>query len=187
MKGTVLFVTLLVGIALGVAGTVYAPHYVKSFLPGPSKPRAGGVEGRVTAELPEADRLLLTVSTPEGATLVTFNRKMKEIDLLVDEGDSVTLDLKYYSPFVTNPAILRVRKAEAPVLSPGLIPEEEAPGALEGPIEEMAEPPAGEEPLEGPAPGEQGAEEVPGTGDAGTGESPEPPAVDQPEEAGKPI
>jgi hypothetical protein len=157
----------------------------KSFLPGPSKPGAGGVEGRVTAELPEADRLLLTVSTQEGATLVTFNRKMKEIDLLVDAGDSVTLDLKYYSPFVTNPAILRVRKAEAPVLSPGLIREEVAPEEMPAPgaeeeTPEGSEPPAEEEPLEGPAP----EEEVPGTGGA---EPPETPEATEPEEAGKSI
>jgi hypothetical protein len=184
MKGTVLFITLLVGIALGVAGTIYAPHYVKSFLPGPSKPSEGGVEGRVTAELPEADRLLLTVSTPEGATLVTFNRKMKEIDLLVDAGDSVTLDLKYYSPFVTNPAILRVRKADVPALLPALPLREEEP---EPAPEEMPEPATEEEqPAEEaePSPGEPPMEEAPGTGGA---EPPETPEAAEPEEAGKAI
>jgi hypothetical protein len=181
MKGTVLFITLLVGLALGVAGTIYAPQYVKSYLPGPSKPREGGVEGKVTAELLEQERLLLTVSTAEGATLVTFNRKMKEINLLVDEGDSITLDLRYYSPFVTNPAILRVRKEEGPELFPGPVREEKTPaGEMPEPSTEEAE----------PSPGETDAGEVPGTGDGGPPEpqgSPETPAVSEPEEAGKSI
>ncbi|MBI2369318.1 MAG: hypothetical protein HYV08_03620 [Deltaproteobacteria bacterium] len=58
----------------------------------------------------EEDRLLLTVLTPRGAILATFRQKVAEIDLLVDVGDTLTLGLPRYEPFLADPRIERVRK-----------------------------------------------------------------------------
>jgi hypothetical protein len=60
----------------------------------------------------EGERLLLAVQTAQGAILVTFKKKVAEIDLLVQQGDIVTLGLSRYEPFVDEPVIERVRKQE---------------------------------------------------------------------------
>ncbi len=112
-----MIIILLLGIALGVVGMIYGPDYLEPYLPGGigSIGSADGkdVEGKVVAKRPHNDKLQITVSTPEGASLVTFNRRVSEIDLLVNEGDYITLSLKKYEPFLTNPPIVKVRK-EAP-------------------------------------------------------------------------
>ncbi len=58
------------------------------------------------------DRLLLTVQTSQGSFLVTFKKKVAEIDLLVQQGDTLTLALRRYEPFVDEPAIERVRRLD---------------------------------------------------------------------------
>jgi hypothetical protein len=45
-----------------------------------------------------------------------------EIDLLIDQGDSVTLALSQYKPFLEDPTIAAVQKPR-----PGLAPGEAAP------------------------------------------------------------
>jgi hypothetical protein len=59
----------------------------------------------------DGERLLLTVETPRGAVLATFRERVAEIDLLVDEGDSVSLGLGRYRPFVEDPSVEGVHKA----------------------------------------------------------------------------
>nr|NIP58051.1 hypothetical protein [Gemmatimonadota bacterium]NIR78439.1 hypothetical protein [Gemmatimonadota bacterium]NIT87049.1 hypothetical protein [Gemmatimonadota bacterium]NIU30887.1 hypothetical protein [Gemmatimonadota bacterium]NIU35651.1 hypothetical protein [Gemmatimonadota bacterium] len=56
--------------------------------------------------------LLLTVDTERGASLVTFTRRIPEIDLLVSVGDSVTLGLGTYAPLVEDPTLAGVRKGD---------------------------------------------------------------------------
>lgn len=129
MKGTAIIIALAVGIALGVGGALYAPQYVTSYLPTPSGSSANAIDGKVVAKGKENDRLLLTILTPEGATLVTFTKRIPEIDLLVAEGDTVTLGLRKYRPFVSNPSIKRVRKVEAPLSTA----EEAAPAEAQKP------------------------------------------------------
>ena len=101
---------LLAGIALGVAATLLVPRYLTPYLPAPFRPGELRVQGPVLAEQQEEDRLLLTVETEQGAMLATFRRQVAEIALLVDEGDTVTLGLREYAPFVEDPKLVGVYK-----------------------------------------------------------------------------
>jgi len=58
----------------------------------------------------KGDRLLLTVQTSDGTILATFKKKITEIDLLVAEGDMLTLARTGYRAFMEDPPIGRVRK-----------------------------------------------------------------------------
>lgn len=130
---------LLVGAAIGAAIVVYGPDYIEPLLPVVGAPAEGGIEGLVIKKRLEADRLLLTLKSPEGAILVTFKKRVPEIDLLVEEGDTVNLKLKGYRPFVDDPGINRVMK-------PG--PREEAPAQMEEILPQKEEGPPPTEPAE---------------------------------------
>jgi hypothetical protein len=115
MKSYIIGIIFIIGLALGIVGVMYGPEYLETYIPslgdmggGSGKP----VEGKVVAKLPRADKLLITVSTSEGASLVTFDHKISEITLLVEEGDFITLKLTRYDPFINNPKIMRVRKSD---------------------------------------------------------------------------
>ena len=113
MKPGLVFFILLVGIALGIVGTIFAPDVSGPYLPEAFRVnKAETIDGEVVRKLREAERLLLTVQTTQGAILVTFKKKVAEIDLLVQQGDTITLGLSRYEPFVDEPAIERVRKQE---------------------------------------------------------------------------
>jgi hypothetical protein len=108
---------LLVGLALGAAVVVIAPRVAGPYLPAVLRGQVEVVEGDVARKQREANRLLITVVTARGAILVTFTKKVPEIDLLVAEGDALTLGLRRFEPFVEDPAIQSVRKktpAEGP-------------------------------------------------------------------------
>jgi hypothetical protein len=77
------------------------------------RPQTKLMEGEVRRKLKEADRLLLTVLTPDGAVLATFRRRVTEIEVLVKEGDLITLAIDRYEPFIENPEIARVREPRA--------------------------------------------------------------------------
>ncbi len=124
MKGKLL--TFLLGIVLGGAATIVLPRFVGPLLPAGLMSDAAAVEGTVVKRQRDEDRLLLTINTAQGAALATFTEKVAEIDLLVEEGDSITLALSDYEPFVDNPPIRAVRKAE-----PG--PAAESPAASTAP------------------------------------------------------
>ena len=114
MKPWLIILTLLVGMLLGVGGTVFGPEVAAPYLPEAfqvKKPE--NVTGEVMLKLREGDRVLLTVQTSQGTVLATFKKKVAEIDLLVQEGDALTLALSRYEPFAEDPAIERVRKQEA--------------------------------------------------------------------------
>jgi hypothetical protein len=66
------------------------------------------VKGMVVTKQRESDRLLLTLSTPNGVLLATFTEKIDDIDLLIAEGNSITIRLKANSPFVENPTVEKV-------------------------------------------------------------------------------
>ena len=106
--------TLLVGIALGVAGAilVVAPEIAGPLLPQSFLAKGQLVEGEVERKMREGDRLLLTMQTSQGTVLATFRKKVPEIDLLVQKGDTLTLGLQRYAPFADDPTIERVRKPE---------------------------------------------------------------------------
>ncbi len=115
-----LIVVLAVGLALGVGAALVGPKFARRYLPESIVGSMEGVEGKVLAKGRDGDRLLVTVETAEGATLITFKRRVPEIDLLVEVGDIITLGLARYEPFVQDPAIQRVRKRDqlAPEANP---------------------------------------------------------------------
>ena len=113
MKIWFVFFILLLGIGLGLGAPSIAPKYLSSYFPRGFATGPTGVQGTVVRKQAEDDRLLLTISSSNGALLATFQKKITEISLLVDEGDSVTLDVRVYSPFVTDPPILRVKKPDS--------------------------------------------------------------------------
>ncbi|WP_447971817.1 hypothetical protein [Nitrospira sp. M1] len=104
-----LFIFLL-GIGLGLGAPSVAPKYLGKYFPTGLSATRSGVQGVVVKKQSEETRLLLTISAPDGAMLVTFEKRITEISLLVDEGDVVTLDTRVYAPFVIDPPILRVQK-----------------------------------------------------------------------------
>lgn len=101
---------LLFGAGLGVAGTLFLPDLLRPYLPSGLRPGEDKVAGLVVEKRMEGERLLLTVDTERGASLVTFTRRVPEIDLLVSRGDSVTLGLGAYQPLVEDPTLAGVRK-----------------------------------------------------------------------------
>ena len=122
---------LLLGIVLGLAAAVLMPRLWQSLLPQGWK--AAPVEGVVESKRWDDERLLLTLVTADGAVLATFHRQVPEIDLLVAPGDTVSLALGGYRPFVEDPQIARVVKAppetEAP--PPTVQPDEALPTQVE--------------------------------------------------------
>ena len=103
----------LVGLAVGVALVLIGPRVAGPYLPDALRGKAEIVEGEVARKLREQDRLLVTVVTARGAMLVTFRQKVSEVDLLVGEGDKLTLRVRRFEPFLEDPAIQSVRKKEA--------------------------------------------------------------------------
>lgn len=101
---------LLAGIVIGVLGAVFLPDLADPYLPDAMRGEQGQVAGVVEAKSTEGDRLLLTVGSEAGATLVTFRRDIAEIDLLVSVGDSVRLAVDEYAPFIDDAEISRVMK-----------------------------------------------------------------------------
>lgn len=101
---------LLAGIVIGILGTLFVPGLIRPYLPAALRGNSTRVRGLVVAKGMENGQLLLTVDTGEGALLATFESRVPEIDLLVSKGDSVTLGLPAYRPFVKQPDILGVKK-----------------------------------------------------------------------------
>lgn len=122
MRRWLIPLTLLVGMALGVSGMILAPRLAGSYLPEAIRGKTQPVEGEVLRKQREPQRLLLTVLTGQGAMLGNLQEKATEIDLLIDQGDTVTLALRQYQPFVEDPALERVRKQK-----PEEAPKEKAP------------------------------------------------------------
>lgn len=98
------------GLVLGVLAAAFVPDLARPYLPGLLRGGGEEVRGPVLAKRVEADRLLLTVDTERGALLAVVRRRVPEIDLLVEEGDSVTFSVDAYTPLVEDPVIAAVRK-----------------------------------------------------------------------------
>lgn len=103
-------VTLLVGAGLGVAATIYVPPVVDPYLPKELKLRARVVEGQVTSKQREPNRVLVKLQTEQGVVLAAFTKRVAEIDLLVETGDTIALALRTDQPFVDDPQIERVKR-----------------------------------------------------------------------------
>ena len=111
MRGwIILIVALLVGAGLGAAGTVYGPPVVDPYLPKDLRIRSRIVEGQVTKKQRDPNRVLVKIETQQGVILAAFTKRMAEIDLLVEPGDTIALALPGDQPFVDDPAIERVKR-----------------------------------------------------------------------------
>lgn len=119
MKSGIVYVTLFcVGVGVGISGPLIASRYAQPYLPQFFQETVHPLTGTVTRKELEQDRLLMTVTTQDGTILATFQKQVPEIDLLVEEQDSVTLDVKKYEPFVTDPPVLKVNKQARQVPAP---------------------------------------------------------------------
>ena len=113
VKGGLSFIVFLVGVAIGVTGTLLVPRYLGPYLPAGWGRSGETIEGPVLSKRQENGRLLLTVQAEQGAALATFSERVAEIDLLVNVGDTVTLGVAAYEPFIDDPAFRGIRKANA--------------------------------------------------------------------------
>ena len=152
MKFWVLLLIFLLGLGVGLSLPSLAPKYLDSYFPKIMKSSTQEVKGAVVRKQTDPNRLLLTISSKEGAILATFQKKIAEISLLVDEGDTITLAVKDYTPFVTDPPILRVNKPEAgsPTPASPSAPDPPDPGPTREPKSMMEGFPSG--PAEPPMP-----------------------------------
>lgn len=114
-------VALLVGLAGGAVLGLLGPRYWPE-ITAPFEGKRELLEGEVLREERLDDRYLLTLRTPEGAILATFRERAAAVDLLVDPGDRVTLVLRGYAPFVTDPRIARVMKRDQGATPPTAAP-----------------------------------------------------------------
>lgn len=119
------------GVALGASGMIYGPELVAPYLPESLQRKIPNLDGTVVVKKREGDRLLLAIQTQEGSILATFKEKVAETELLISEGDLITIVLRQYKPFVEDPVISRVRekqpKPQLGELTPPLAGEKEQP------------------------------------------------------------
>ena len=101
------------GVGLGVAGTLRLPSWAEPYLNARFGAPTHTVEGQVTKKLREGDRVMWRVQVGHALVLATFTKKVPEVDLLVQEGDTVTLALPNDRPFVDDPVIEAVKHPAA--------------------------------------------------------------------------
>ncbi|MDH3734193.1 MAG: hypothetical protein OEU54_11700, partial [Gemmatimonadota bacterium] len=99
------------GLVLGIAGTIFAPRLLAPYLPDSLRGDREILSGPVLGKEMDGDRLLLTIQTEPGALIASFSSRVSEIALLVDPGDTVTIAVPDYDPFVEDPDFEGVRKA----------------------------------------------------------------------------
>ena len=97
--------TLLVGLVLGVGGTILLPPAIEPYLVSALRAPRRPVEGQVIGKQREEGHVLLKVQTDDALILATFTKRVPEIDLLVEQGDSIILELPNTGPFVDDPVI----------------------------------------------------------------------------------
>ena len=130
------------GLVLGIAGTIFLPNYVRPYIPEWVMGKATVVKGTVTAKQKKEKVLLLTLNTPEGALLATFNKKADEVNLLVNEKDTLEFTLPKYTPFVEDPNIIRITKEQQPAPEPAAVASPAEKNLKEGKPGRQGEPQA---------------------------------------------
>jgi uncharacterized membrane protein len=108
----------LIGLVLGILGAIFLPNYVRPYIPQWVTGKTIVVKGAVAAKQKKENILLLTVDTPEGALLATFKKQVDEINLLINEKDTIEFTLPKYMPFIDDPKIIRVVKEQQAVPEP---------------------------------------------------------------------
>jgi hypothetical protein len=142
------FALFLFGLVLGVLGAIFLPDYERPYIPQWVMGKTIVVKGTVAAKQKKENVLLLTVDTSEGALLATFKKKVDEINLLINEKDTIEFTLPKYMPFIDDPKIIRVVKEQqaAPEPAPAAKPNEQSTKEIKPRLQEK--PPAA-----APAPG----------------------------------
>jgi len=136
------FPLFLFGLVLGILGAIFLPGYVRPYIPQWVMGKTIVVKGTVAAKQKKEDVLLLTVDTPEGALLATFKRKVDEINLLINEKDSIEFTLPKYMPFIDEPKIIRVVKEQQAVSAPAPLEQPKEQGTKEVKPRRQEKPPA---------------------------------------------
>jgi hypothetical protein len=98
-------VTFVLGLLLGVAATLLLPPFVRPHLPAALGGGHVVVGGVVTAKRMEPDQLFLTLPTAQGTILASFAEDAERIAMMIGVGDSVTLQVRGYKPFIEDPRI----------------------------------------------------------------------------------
>lgn len=110
----------LVGLVLGVLAAVFLPAYARPYIPEWIMGKTIVVKGTVVAKQKKENVLLVTVNTPEGMLLATFKKKADEINLLINEKDSIEFTLPKYMPFIDDPKVVRVVMGQQAAPEPAL-------------------------------------------------------------------
>jgi hypothetical protein len=104
-------ISFAIGLLVGIAGTLAAPRMLGRYLPASLAGDTIMLAGVVGSKEREADRLLIRVPTAAGTVLARFTEDVADINLLVEEGDSIAFRVRQYEPFIENPTIARVAAA----------------------------------------------------------------------------
>ena len=148
MKSLMVYMAVFVlGVGLGLGAPFLAARYAQPYIPQFLQETVHPLTGTVTHKERQQDRLLMTVTTRDGTILATFRKQVPEIDLLVEEQDSVTLDVKQYEPFVTDPPVIKVNKLSRQV------PEPSQPSQSSIEPEPLPDSPLNQSPASGETPG----------------------------------
>lgn len=134
----------LLGLGLGIGAPYLIERYFRDYLPPFLAFESHPLKGEVVRKQREPDRLLVTIVTEEGTILATFRQHLDEIDLLVEEGNAITIAVPGYEPFVTDPRILRVGQARQALPGRSSPPSESRP--------DVSPPDAGQTPEDAPTP-----------------------------------
>jgi hypothetical protein len=110
-RGRAMGLAFLFGMIIGAVAALVLPPLLQPHLPAALRGGEQELSGVVIAKGMEGNRLLVTLSSPQGTTLATFTEDVSKIDLLVRPGDSLALRVDDYGPFIENPRIARVVSA----------------------------------------------------------------------------
>ena len=93
MKSFIVYMTVFfLGVGAGVGAPILLSRYAQPYLPQFLQKISHPLAGTVTHKQRDQDRLLMTITTADGTILATFRKQIPEIDLLVEEQDSVRPD-----------------------------------------------------------------------------------------------
>ncbi|NTW59181.1 MAG: hypothetical protein HGB21_03815 [Nitrospirae bacterium] len=132
----------ILGLILGIVGTIFLPGYVRPYIPQWAMGKATVVKGTIVAKQKKEHALLLTVNTADGALLATFTKKVDEISLLVSEKDVIEFTLPKYAPLIDDPKIMRIVKEQPAAPEPAPVARPAEKSTKEGKLQQAAKPQA---------------------------------------------
>ena len=112
MRGwVILLATFLVGVAVGIGAANRGPALIAPYVPKAISGVGNQIEGQVVRKQRDGNRLLVKITTAQGPMLVTFTQKVPDLDVLLDNGDTLTLVTAGYATFVDDPIVDHVNAA----------------------------------------------------------------------------